>query len=103
MFGNIGFLPSIHKIWFILGGILLFYTFPLTRFMLPAFYIPLIFVLSGAILRLVAFQYRKNLSKNIILLGYILHLGSVFVAIGRWYYLWNFSYGVKEEHGILTP
>jgi cytochrome d ubiquinol oxidase subunit II len=98
MFRTLDAAQNLNQIWFLLGGILFFYAFPLTRtVLLPTLYIPLTLVLCGTILRIVAFKYKNKYLKNRIMkLGYMLYLGSILTGIGHGIIFGNFLYGVKD-------
>src|SRR5690349_10953211 len=67
-----------NETWLVLGGGGLFAAFPLAyAILLPAFYIPIIAMLLGLILRGVAFEFRFKAEGNMrYLWDYVFHFGS---------------------------
>lgn len=86
-----------NETWLVLGGGGLFAAFPLAYSILfPAFYIPLIAMLLGLILRGVAFEFRfKADGKSRRLWDYVFHFGSLFAAFFQGVTLGAFVQGVE--------
>jgi len=82
----------------VLGGGGLFVAFPLAyAVLLPAFYIPLIIMLLGLILRGVAFEFRFKAEKSRRLWDYAFHFGSLGAAFAQGLVLGGFVQGVQME------
>lgn len=88
-----------NETWLVLGGGGLFAAFPLAyAVLLPAFYIPIILMLLGLIMRGVAFEFRfKASSKGKTFWTYIFHFGSLTAAICQGMILGAFIQGVEVE------
>lgn len=88
-----------NETWLVLGGGGLFAAFPLAyAILLPAFYIPIICMLLGLILRGVAFEFRfKASDKNKFLWDYTFHFGSLGAAFFQGVILGAFLEGVKVD------
>ncbi len=86
-----------NETWLILGGGGLFAAFPLAySILLPAFYIPIIIMLLGLILRGVAFEFRfKASEKTRFLWDYAFHFGSLTTAFFQGIILGAFVQGIK--------
>jgi cytochrome bd ubiquinol oxidase subunit II len=86
-----------NETWLVLGGGGLFAAFPLAySILMPAFYIPIILMLLGLILRGVAFEFRfKASDKNRYFWDYIFHFGSLSAAFFQGMILGSFVQGVK--------
>ncbi|PJD90622.1 MAG: cytochrome d ubiquinol oxidase subunit II [Legionella sp.] len=86
-----------NETWLVLGGGGLLAAFPLAyAILLPAFYLPIIFMLLGLILRGVSFEFRfktSGLSKR--LWDYAFHLGSLAAAFFQGMILGAFVQGVQ--------
>ncbi|MFN7038246.1 MAG: cytochrome d ubiquinol oxidase subunit II [Alphaproteobacteria bacterium] len=88
-----------NETWLVLGGGGLFAAFPLAySVLMPAFYIPVITMLLGLIMRGVAFEFRfkaEESSKR--LWDYAFHFGSLTAAFSQGLILGAFVQGVKVE------
>lgn len=83
-----------NETWLVLGGGGLFAAFPLAYAILfPAFYMPLIVMLLGLILRGVAFEFRYKANRRIIW-DYVFHFGSLIAAFSQGMVLGTFVQGV---------
>lgn len=86
-----------NETWLVLGGGGLFAAFPLAyAILLPAFYIPLIIMLLGLIMRGVAFEFRfkaEGVSRR--LWDYCFHLGSLAATFCQGMMLGAFVQGVE--------
>ncbi len=70
-----------NETWLVLGGGGLFAAFPLAyAILMPALYIPLIFMLLGLIFRGVAFEFRFKATRSRTLWDYSFHFGSLVTA-----------------------
>jgi cytochrome bd ubiquinol oxidase subunit II len=71
-----------NETWLVLGGGGLFAAFPLAyAILMPALYIPVIFMLLGLIFRGVAFEFRFKATKSRRLWDYSFHFGSLLTAV----------------------
>jgi cytochrome bd ubiquinol oxidase subunit II len=88
-----------NETWLILGGGGLFATFPLAySILLPAFYIPIIVMLLGLIMRGVAFEFRfKALGKSKYLWDYVFHFGSLSASFCQGMILGAFVQGIEVD------
>jgi cytochrome d ubiquinol oxidase subunit II len=88
-----------NETWLILGGGGLFAAFPLAYAILfPAFYMPIIMMLLGLILRGVAFEFRfKSTPKTRFLWDYSFHFGSLAAAFFQGVMLGAFVQGIKID------
>jgi cytochrome d ubiquinol oxidase subunit II len=86
-----------NETWLVLGGGGLFAAFPLAyAILMPAFYMPIIAMLMGLILRGVAFEFRfKAEGKSRRLWDYAFHLGSLDAAFCQGLILGAFVQGVQ--------
>lgn len=86
-----------NETWLVLGGGGLFAAFPLAyAILMPAFYIPIIILLSGLILRGVAFEFRfKASGKTQMLWDYAFHLGSLAATFCQGAILGSFVQGIE--------
>jgi len=86
-----------NETWLVLGGAGLFAVFPLAyAVLLPAFYIPIIIMLLGLILRGVAFEFRfKAPESSRRLWDYVFHFGSLSAAFCQGMILGAFVQGVE--------
>ncbi len=86
-----------NETWLVLGGGGLFAAFPLAyAVLLPAFYMPLIMMLLGLIMRGVAFEFRYK--ADITHRGvwdYVFHFGSLIAAFSQGIVLGTFVQGVQ--------
>ncbi len=88
-----------NETWLVLGGGGLFAAFPLAySILLPAFYMPIIVMLLGLILRGIAFEFRfKASEKARILWDYAFHFGSLSATFSQGVILGAFVQGIKVE------
>lgn len=86
-----------NETWLVLGGAGLFAAFPLAyTILLPAFYIPIILMLLGLIMRGVAFEFRfKTADDKRWIWDYVFHFGSLGAAFCQGAILGGFVQGVK--------
>lgn len=86
-----------NETWLVLGGGGLFAAFPLAyAILMPAFYMPIIIMLLGLIMRGVAFEFRFKASKKYKkLFDYVFHLGSLAAAFCQGMILGSFMEGVE--------
>ncbi len=89
-----------NETWLILGGGGLFAAFPIAySIIMPAFYLPIIFMLLGLILRGVAFEFRfKAGKKSRIIWDYSFHFGSIIAVFFQGIILGSFIQGIKVEN-----
>jgi cytochrome d ubiquinol oxidase subunit II len=88
-----------NETWLILGGGGLFAAFPIAySIIMPAFYLPVIFMLLGLILRGVAFEFRFKSTKSRIIWDYSFHFGSIIAAFFQGIILGSFIQGIKVEN-----
>ncbi|MCE2993104.1 MAG: cytochrome d ubiquinol oxidase subunit II [Alphaproteobacteria bacterium] len=90
-----------NETWLVLGGGGLFAAFPLAySVLLPAFYIPIITMLLGLIMRGVAFEFRFKADENHVWFwNYIFHFGSLIAALCQGCILGAFVEGVVDVTG----
>ncbi len=88
-----------NETWLVLGGGGLFAAFPLAyAVLMPAFYIPVIAMLLGLIMRGVAFEFRfKSSEKTRRLWDYAFHFGSLGAAFCQGVILGAFVQGVEVD------
>lgn len=88
-----------NETWLVLGGGGLFAAFPLAySVLMPAFYIPIIMMLLGLILRGVAFEFRfKAHGKSRRIWDYAFHYGSLSAAFCQGMILGAFVQGVELD------
>lgn len=88
-----------NETWLVLGGGGLFAAFPLAySILLPAFYVPIIFMLLGLILRGVSFEFRFKASTQTRRLWDIaFHLGSLVATLAQGFILGAFIQGVSVD------
>jgi cytochrome d ubiquinol oxidase subunit II len=86
-----------NETWLVLGGGGLLVAFPLAyAVLLPAFYIPLMAMLLGLILRGVSFEFRfKASEKTRRIWDVAFHVGSLVAALSQGFVLGGFVQGVK--------
>lgn len=86
-----------NETWLALGGAGLFAAFPLAySILMPAFYIPIIIMLIGLIMRGVAFEFRfKASGKSQCLWDYSFHFGSLIAAFFQGVILGGFVDGLE--------
>lgn len=87
-----------NETWLVLGGGGLFAAFPLAyAILMPAFYIPIIIMLLGLIMRGVAFEFRFKAEKSRKLWDIAFHFGSLGAAFCQGMILGAFVQGVQVE------
>jgi cytochrome d ubiquinol oxidase subunit II len=88
-----------NETWLVLGGGGLFAAFPLAyAILMPAFYMPIILMLLGLIMRGVAFEFRfKASDRRKRLWDYAFHFGSTTAAFCQGMVLGGFVQGVTVE------
>ena len=88
-----------NETWLVLGGGGLFVAFPLAySILLPAFYIPIILMLLGLIMRGVAFEFRfKSDLSHRFLWDYTFHFGSLLAAFCQGMILGDFVQGIEVD------
>lgn len=88
-----------NETWLVMGGGGLFAAFPLAyAILMPAFYIPIIAMLLGLIMRGVAFEFRfKASEKTKRFWDYIFHFGSLAAAFFQGSILGAFVQGVEVD------
>lgn len=85
-----------NETWLVLGGGGLFAAFPLAySILMPAFYIPIIVMLLGLILRGVAFEFRFKADTSRKLWDIAFHFGSLSAAFAQGLILGAFVQGVE--------
>ena len=97
MMGSIAPFWDGNETWLVMGGGGLFAAFPLAyAILMPAFYIPVIIMLLGLILRGVSFEFRfkaKQRSKKN--WGYVFHFGSLVATLAQGMILGAFVQGIS--------
>ena len=88
-----------NETWLVMGGGGLFAAFPLAyAILLPAFYMPIILMLLGLIMRGVAFEFRfKASQQGRKLWDYVFHFGSLGAAFSQGTILGAFVKGVEVQ------
>lgn len=87
-----------NETWLVLGGGGLFAAFPLAySILMPAFYIPIIIMLLGLILRGVAFEFRFKANRSRKLWDVAFHFGSLGAAFCQGMILGAFVQGVEVD------
>lgn len=88
-----------NETWLVLGGGGLLVAFPLAySILLPAFYIPIIVMLLGLILRGVAFEFRfKAIKKRRWIWDYSFHFGSLIASFSQGIIVGSYVQGVHVE------
>ena len=85
-----------NETWLVLGGGGLFAAFPLAySILMPALYIPVIFMLLGLIFRGVAFEFRFKANRSRPVWDYAFHFGSLVATFMQGMILGAFVQGVK--------
>ncbi|ACN14562.1 CydB1 [Desulforapulum autotrophicum HRM2] len=86
-----------NETWLVMGGGGLFAAFPLAyAILMPAFYIPIILMLLGLILRGVSFEFRfKAHDRSKKRWGYVFHLGSLVATMTQGMILGAFVQGIS--------
>jgi cytochrome d ubiquinol oxidase subunit II len=93
-----------NETWLVLGGGGLLCAFPLAySIIMPAFYIPIILMLIGLILRGIAFEFRfKSEEKSRFIWDYTFHFGSLIAGFFQGIILGGFIQGIKVENKIFV-
>ena len=87
-----------NETWLVLGGGGLFAAFPLAyAILMPALYMPVIFMLLGLIFRGVAFEFRFKANRSRGIWDYAFHFGSLAATFMQGMALGAFVQGVKIE------
>src|SRR5512136_1058221 len=87
-----------NETWLVLSGGGLFAAFPLAyAVLMPALYMPVIFMLLGLIFRGVAFEFRFKATKSRRIWDYAFHFGSLAAAFMQGMLLGAFVQGVKVQ------
>jgi cytochrome d ubiquinol oxidase subunit II len=87
-----------NETWLVLAGGGLFAAFPLAyAILMPAFYIPVIFMLLGLIFRGVAFEFRFKAHRSRPVWDYAFHFGSLLATFMQGMLLGAFVQGVKID------
>jgi cytochrome d ubiquinol oxidase subunit II len=87
-----------NETWLVLAGGGLFAAFPLAyAILMPAFYIPVIFMLLGLIFRGVAFELRFKAHRSRPVWDYAFHFGSLLATFMQGMLLGAFVQGVKVD------
>jgi cytochrome bd ubiquinol oxidase subunit II len=87
-----------NETWLVLGGGGLFAAFPLAyAILMPALYMPVIFMLLGLIFRGVAFEFRFKATRSRRVWDYAFHFGSLAATFMQGMILGAFVQGVKVE------
>jgi cytochrome d ubiquinol oxidase subunit II len=87
-----------NETWLVLGGGGLFAAFPLAyAILMPALYIPVIFMLLGLIFRGVAFEFRFKATRSRRVWDYSFHFGSLLAALMQGMILGAFVRGFQVE------
>lgn len=87
-----------NETWLVLGGAGLFAFFPFAHsILMPAFYMPIIFMLLGLIFRGIAFEFRSKTERvtEQKIWDYSFHFGSLIAAFFQGVMLGSFIQGVK--------
>ena len=93
-----------NETWLVLGGGGLLVGFPLAySIIIPALYLPIIFMLLGLIFRGVAFEFRfKAHGSTKRLWDYIFHFGSIVATLCQGIILGTFVQGFKVQDNVFT-
>jgi cytochrome bd ubiquinol oxidase subunit II len=92
-----------NETWLVLGGTMLIGAFPVAyATLLPAFYVPLFFMLFGLIFRGVAFEFRFRASRFRRLWDWAFCLGSVLAAFMQGLMLGAFIDGIAVRDGVFV-
>jgi cytochrome d ubiquinol oxidase subunit II len=87
-----------NETWLVLSGGGLFAAFPLAyAVLMPALYMPVIFMLLGLVFRGVAFEFRFKAEKSRPLWDYAFHFGSIAAVFMQGMILGTFVQGVRVE------
>ena len=97
MMGSIAPFWDGNETWLVMGGGGLFAAFPLAyAILMPAFYIPIILMLLGLILRGVSFEFRfKAHDRSKKRWGYVFHFGSLVATLTQGMILGAFVQGIS--------
>lgn len=87
-----------NETWLVLGGGGLFAAFPLAYSILfPAFYIPIMIMLLGLIMRGVAFEFRFKAGRSQRVWDYVFHFGSLAASFCQGMMLGGYVQGISVE------
>src|SRR5512134_545884 len=87
-----------NETWLVLSGGGLFAAFPVAyAVLMPALYMPVIFMLLGLVFRGVAFEFRFKAEKSRPLWDYAFHYGSIVAAFMQGMILGTLVQGVRVE------
>ncbi len=87
-----------NETWLVLGGGGLFAAFPLAyAILMPALYLPVLFMLLGLIFRGVAFEFRFKADRSRVVWDYAFHFGSLLATFMQGMILGAFVQGVKVQ------
>jgi cytochrome d ubiquinol oxidase subunit II len=92
-----------NETWLVMGATLLFATFPPAYYiLLPAFYLPAIFMLFGLIMRGVAFSYRLQTVRYRRVWNFVFAGGSLLATLCQGLILGAYIAGVRVENGMFA-
>ncbi|WP_245308878.1 cytochrome d ubiquinol oxidase subunit II [Aurantimonas sp. 22II-16-19i] len=90
-----------NETWLVFGGVLLLAAFPAAYYvLLPAAYLPVVFMLFGLILRGISFGFRAETSRFRGVWDTVFALGSLLTALCQGLILGNLVAGVPIENGM---
>ena len=92
-----------NETWLVMGGTLLLATFPAAYYiLLPAFYLPVIFMLFGLILRGVAFAYRLQTVRYRRVWDFVFAGGSLLAVLCQGLILGAYIAGISVKNGMFA-
>ncbi len=92
-----------NETWLVMGGTLLFAAFPAGYYiLLPAFYLPIMFMLFALIFRGVAFTFRSQAKQFRLVWDIAFALGSIVAALCQGLILGGLINGVPVENGMFS-
>jgi cytochrome d ubiquinol oxidase subunit II len=90
-----------NETWLVFGGTFLFAAFPAAYYiLLPAFYLPIIFMLFALIFRGIAFSFRSQAGRSRRIWDFAFAGGSIAAAFAQGLVLGGFIGGVDVQNGI---
>ena len=90
-----------NETWLVFGGTFLFAAFPAAYYiLLPAFYLPIIFMLFALIFRGIAFSFRSQAGRSRRIWDFAFAGGSLAAAFAQGLVLGGFIGGVNVQNGI---
>jgi cytochrome bd ubiquinol oxidase subunit II len=90
-----------NETWLVMGGTFLLAAFPAAYYvLLPAFYLPILFMLFGLILRGVAFAYRLQATRYRRTWDFAFAGGSLLATLCQGFILGGFIAGVPMQNGV---